>query len=88
MEKISWGDRTIFDAPFHAQPRLPEGPEFMGTTVNTRIRSLDAIPFHSALHLDMEVLTQSSMIQEFAELDYGVATYWYGFPEATGEWKR
>src|SRR6218665_805519 len=84
----AWGDRTIFDAPFHAQPRLPEGPEFTGTTVNTRIRSLDAIPFKSALHLDMEVLTQDTMINEFAELDYGVATYWYGFPETTGEWKR
>lgn len=82
----AWGEREIFDAPFHAQPKIPEGPEFQGTTVNTRIRSLDAIPFISSLVLDMEVLTQGSMINEFTELDYGVATYWYGFADATGEW--
>jgi hypothetical protein len=36
----------------------------------------------------MEVLTQGSFISEFAELDYGVATYWYGFKESTGKWVR
>lgn len=83
----AWGERTIFSAPFHAQPRIPKGPEFKGTTVNTRIRSLDAIPFSSALELNLEVLTQGSMAGEFSELDYGVATYWYGAPGAEGAWR-
>lgn len=82
----AWGDPSIFDAPFHAQPRVPEGPEFFGTTVNTRIRSLDAIPFNTSLNLDMEVLTQGAFVNEFSELDYGVATFWYGFKESKGNW--
>ncbi len=73
----AWGDRTIFDGPFGAQPRLPEGPEFTGTTVNSRIRLLDAIPFKSELKLDMEVLTQGTFVKEATKLDYGVAVYWY-----------
>jgi len=80
----AWGDTKIFDAPFHAQPRVPEGPDFSGTTVNTRIRSLDAIPFNSSLNLDMEVLTQGAFIDESCELDYGVATFWYGFKKSAG----
>ncbi len=82
----AWGDPSFFNAPFHAQPRGPEGPEFFGTTVNTRIRSLDAIPFKTSLNLDMEVLTQGAFVNEFCELDYGVATFWYGFKESEGTW--
>ncbi|RYE18421.1 MAG: DUF2961 domain-containing protein, partial [Sphingobacteriales bacterium] len=77
----AWGDTSIFDAPFHAQPKVPDGPEFLGTTVNTRIRSLDAIPFNTAFNLDMEVLTQGNMANDGAKLDYGVSTYWYGFAD-------
>jgi len=83
----AWGDPSIFDAPFHVQPRVPEGPDFYGTTVNTRIRSLDAIPFKESLNLDLEILTQGAMINEFAELDCGVATFWYGFKNTAGTWK-
>jgi hypothetical protein len=84
----AWGDTHLFDAPFHAQPKVPEGPDFYGTTVNTRIRSLDAVPFKKSLNLDIEVLTQGSFINESAELDYGVATYWYGTEESSGTWVR
>ena len=81
----AWGDTEIFEAPFIAQPRIPSGPGFIGTTVNTRIRSLDGIPFSRDLNLDLEVLTQGAMAKESTTLDYGAATFWYGFPEATAE---
>lgn len=78
----AWGDTHIFQAPFHAQPKLPEGPGFTGTTVNTRIRSLDAVPFNTSFNFDLEVLTQGAMANEHYTLDYGAATYWYGIEDA------
>jgi hypothetical protein len=84
----AWGDRHFYDSPFVSQPRLPEGPGFYGTTVNTRIRSLDAIPFRSALHFDMEVLPQTAFSGEFSEMDFAVTTYWYGFKNSFGKWRR
>lgn len=82
----SWGERELFCAPFHSQPRIPEGPAWQGTTVNTRIRSLDAIPFKKSLNLDMEIWTHDSNGSVQKYVDYAVATYWYGLPDAKGHW--
>ena len=82
----AWADRTIFFAPFHAQNKIPEGPDWFGTTVNTRIRSLDAIPFKKSLNLDMEIQTHDSNGDVQKYVDYAVATYWYGFATTKGKW--
>jgi hypothetical protein len=82
----AFGERELFYAPFHSQPRTPEGPGRQGTTVNTRIRSLDTIPFKKSLHLDLEIWTHDSNGSVQKYVDYGVATYWYGFPDAKGHW--
>jgi hypothetical protein len=82
----AFGERELFCAPFHSQPRTPEGPVWQGTTVNTRIRSLDAIPFKKSLHLDLEIWTHDSNGSVQKYVDYAVATYWYGFPDAKGHW--
>ena len=82
----SWGERALFYAPFHSQNKTPEGPGWLGTTVNTRLRSLDAIPFKKSLNLDMEVWTHDSSGSVQKYVDYGVATYWYGFPGTRGNW--
>jgi hypothetical protein len=82
----AFGERELFCAPFHSQPRIPEGPAWLGTTVNTRIRSLDAILFKKSLDLDLEIWTHDSNGNVQKYVDYAVATYWYGFPDAKGHW--
>ena len=84
----AWGECALFCAPFHSQNKIPEGPRWLGTTVNTRIRSLDAIPFKKSLNLDIEVQTHDSngTVQKY--VDYGVATYWYGSAGTKGTWIR
>lgn len=82
----AFGERLLFYAPFHSQNRTPAGPAWLGTTVNTRIRSLDAIPFKKSLNLDLEIWTHDSSGSVQKYVDYAVATYWYGFPDAKGHW--
>ena len=72
----AWGKPIFFDGPFAAQPRADgEGHNF-GYTVNSRVRSLDGLPFRISLNHDMEVWHWSQNI----EMTFAVATHWYAFP--------
>ncbi|HLA85468.1 MAG TPA: glycoside hydrolase family 172 protein [Thermoguttaceae bacterium] len=72
----AWCTPEFFESPFHAQPRA-EGPDNFGNTTNTRVRSLDAIPFEKSFRFDMEVWHWAK-----TTVDYAVTTYWYGRPGA------
>ena len=74
----AFGTPERFEAPFHSQPRA-DGPDSFGHIMNTRTRSLDAIPFSTSLDFLMEVWHW-----ERVQLDFTAATYWYGFPGAMG----
>jgi len=67
----------FFEDPFHAQPRA-DGPRNFGRVTNTRSRSLDAVPFHTALRFDLELWHW-----EKTTMAYGTTTYWYARPGAT-----
>jgi len=73
----AWCTPLAFDSPFHAQPRC-EGPGNFGNTTNLRFRLLDGIPFTTNFVFDMEVWHWAE-----TEIDYAVATFWYGAPGAT-----
>ena len=77
----SWGVGGTFSAPFHSMPRGDANGNYTkpGHTTNTRVRSLDTIPFKNHLQVDMELLHW----QKTANVDYAVATYWYGMDGAT-----
>jgi hypothetical protein len=73
----SYGDRgTFFEAPFHAEPRW-DGNHRPGHVTNTRTRSLDAIPFHHRLNMNMEIWHWEATAMAFA-----ATTYWYARPGA------
>jgi hypothetical protein len=73
----SFGDLgTFFEAPFHAEPRW-EGNRKPGFVTVTRTRSLDAIPFRSALDMNIEIWHWAA-----TKVTYAATTYWYGRPEA------
>jgi len=78
----AWGVGGTFEAPFHAMPRGDANGNYTkpGHTTNTRVRSLDRIPFKRHLQLDMELLHW----QKSAKVDYAVATYWYALDGSTG----
>jgi len=78
----AWGVGGSFEAPFHSMPRGDANGNYTkpGHTTNTRVRSLDRIPFKRHLQLDMELLHW----QKTAQLDYAVATYWYAMDGAVG----
>lgn len=71
----AWGVGGTFESPFHAMPRGDANGNYTksGHTTNTRVRSLDKIPFKSHLQFDMELLHW----QKIAKIDYAVTTYWY-----------
>ncbi|CAK9037553.1 Alpha-L-fucosidase (Alpha-L-fucoside fucohydrolase) [Durusdinium trenchii] len=74
----AWGHRETFSQPFISQPQA--GANYLntgGTTINSRTRSLDAIPFNQSLRFDMEVWNWHG-----GPVDYSVATFWYGAPGA------
>lgn len=73
----AWCDWHVFDAPFHAQPRV-DGPANLGHTTVLRTRSLDAIPFTKSLKFDMEVWHWRSV-----DMTYAVSTFFYAIPGAT-----
>ena len=81
----SWGVGGTFSAPFHSMPRGDANGNYTlpNHTTNTRVRSLDRIPFNTHLKLDMEVLHW----QKVAVLDYAVTTHFYavGTAEANGD---
>jgi D-arabinan exo alpha-(1,3)/(1,5)-arabinofuranosidase (non-reducing end) len=70
----AWCDWHVFDAPFHAQPRV-DGPVVLGHTSLLRTRSLDAIPFARSLKFDMEIWHWQPV-----EMSYAVATFYYAIP--------
>jgi hypothetical protein len=72
----AWGNPALFQGPFCNQPCAHPGN--FGRTVNTRTRSLDAVPFTKSLQFDMEIWHW-----EACKMDYAVATYWYALPGAT-----
>ena len=78
----SWGVGGTFQAPFHSMPRGDANGNYTkpGHTTNSRVRSLDRIPFKSHLKFDMELLHW----QKTAKLDYAVTTHWYGMGAAVG----
>ncbi|OXU14689.1 glycoside hydrolase family 172 protein [Sedimentisphaera salicampi] len=67
----AWCRPAAFSAPFHAQP-CGAGNFQKGFTVNSRFRSLDAIPFSKSLKFDME-------LWHWAEttVDYAPVMFWY-----------
>ena len=73
----AWCCPDVFAAPFHGQPRA-DGPDNFGHVTNTRVRSLDAIPFGQGLRFDMEVWHWQAV-----DVSYAVTTYWYARPGAT-----
>ncbi|GAA5507409.1 glycoside hydrolase family 172 protein [Novipirellula caenicola] len=93
----SWGgiSTDFYQHPFHAQPRahkwnkVSRKPESqagtrntLGYSVETRSRSLDKMPFHRSLQLDMEIWHWSDV-----EMGYGVGAYWYGFADTASNRK-
>lgn len=70
----AWCDPHYFTHPFHAQSRI-DGPGNAGHTAVTRSRSLDAIPFHSKLQMDMEVWHWAN-----TKISFSATTYWYARP--------
>ena len=78
----AWGVGRTFSAPFHAMPRGQANGNYTqpGHTTNTRVRSLDRIPFTSHLRVDMELLHW----QKTAKVDYAATTYWYATDAASG----
>ena len=78
----SWGVGGRFEAPFHAMPRGDANGNYTkpGQTTNTRVRSLDRIPFKSHLQFDMELLHW----QKTAKVDYAATTHWYAMNGAVG----
>ena len=78
----SWGVGGTFQAPFHSMPCGEANGNYTkpGHTTNTRVRSLDKIPFKSHLQFDMELLHW----QKIAKVDYAATTYWYAMDGAKG----
>jgi Protein of unknown function (DUF2961) len=84
----SWGgvSTDFYEHPFHAQPRChvynklnrkeTEEKSTLGYSTEARTRSLDTMPFGSALKLDMEVCSWSD-----CDMGYQVGAYWYGFAD-------
>lgn len=73
----AWCDWHVFEAPFHAQPRV-DGPVVLGNTSLLRTRSLDAIPFTRSFKFDMEVWHWRPV-----RMSYSVATFYYTLPGST-----
>lgn len=69
----AWVGCKTFSQPFLSQPRA-QANRGRGLTVNSRWRSLDAIPFNSSLKLDMEIWHWAKGVT----VDYAPTTFWYG----------
>jgi hypothetical protein len=72
----AWAHGETFSKPFIAQP-IGQGNYSPATTVNSRVRALDAIPFDENFKFDMELWHWNA-----TEVDFGATTYWYGEPGA------
>lgn len=67
----SFGRPDPFSHPFLAQP-VGKGNTDYGVTVNSRYRSLDAIPFRSSIRADIELWHWADVI-----INYALTSYWY-----------
>ncbi|MFG0252144.1 MAG: glycoside hydrolase family 172 protein [Phycisphaerales bacterium JB038] len=72
----AWGSPNYFAAPFHAQP-YGRGAQARDMVVNSRYRSLDAIPFRERLQVDVELWHWRR-----CKLNYAPTTFWYARPGA------
>lgn len=72
----AWGNPNYFSAPFHAQP-YGRGAQMRDMAVNSRYRSLDAIPFHDRLQVDMELWHWRQ-----CKMNYAPTTFFYARPGA------
>lgn len=70
----AWCDPTVFNRPFHAQPRV-DGPGNFGHTTVERWLIGDAIPFQTRLRFDLELWHWASCDVKFSRV-----SYWYGTP--------
>lgn len=68
----AWGNPKLFNHIFNTQPVCID----MGNRINSRVRSLDAIPFENSFRFDMESLNNFGGM-----IDYNIACYWYGKPK-------
>jgi hypothetical protein len=73
----AWARPEFFNSPFHAQPD-GGGNLAGGYSVNSRYRSLDAIPFTKSLKFDMELWHWAD-----TKINFAPSTFWYGRPGAT-----
>ncbi len=73
----AWCRPEYFASPFHAQPS-GAGNLVPGFTVNSRYRSLDAIPFTRSIKFDMELWHWHHTTVNFAP-----ASFWYARPGAS-----
>ncbi len=67
----AWGNPNFFEAPFHAQP-YGQGAQKTDLAINSRYRSLDAIPFTSSIQFDMELWHWIT-----TTMNYAPTTYFY-----------
>ncbi|HPF52512.1 MAG TPA: DUF2961 domain-containing protein [Draconibacterium sp.] len=68
----AWGHPEIFNNIFTGQPIGNANTGNGGTSVNSRVRSLDAIPFNTSLRFDME-----SWQLYGGPVNYALACFWY-----------
>ena len=69
----AWGHPETFNQIFTNQPIGQAQSQTGGFTVNSRVRSLDAIPFNKSLRFDME-----SWQLFGGPVKYSMACFWYG----------
>jgi len=77
----AWCKPNFFQSAFHAQPS-GDGNLVPGFTVNSRYRSLDAIPFRKSIKFDMELWHWAK-----TTMHYAPTTIWYARPAATWDVK-
>jgi hypothetical protein len=73
----AWGMANFFSSPWLAMPRRDgkDRGDWRGYTTTSRLRALDAIPFHDALKVDMEIWNWAD-----TAVDYAAAAFWYARP--------
>jgi hypothetical protein len=77
----AWCKPNFFESAFHAQPS-GDGNLKPGFTVNSRYRSLDAIPFQKSIQFDMELWHWAQ-----TTMSYAPATFWYARSGSTWDVK-
>ncbi|MHC4439494.1 MAG: glycoside hydrolase family 172 protein [Planctomycetota bacterium] len=70
----AWCKPNFFESAFHAQPS-GDGNLKPGFSVNSRLRSLDAIPFQKSIKFDMELWHWAK-----TTMSYAPTTIWYARP--------